>query len=160
VPPHTCQTSGRDEKKRNQIIDLKTKRPIGVTIAVVLLLLLNGLGALYGGWNLMMYPDGSSLDMGLHWLSGTPFKDYLIPGIILCIVNGVCSICVLAYYLLNVSYTPLLIMIQGVLLTGWIVVQMILIQTINNLHLIFGSIGLTLFFLGWILKERPAVKHF
>lgn len=139
---------------------MKTKGPILITIVVVVLLLLNGLGALYGGWNLMMYPDGSSLNMGLHWLSGTPFIDYLIPGLILFVVNGLFSLFTVLVYIFRMPYATRLVMIQGVLLIGWIVVQMMLLQTVNTLHIVFGSIGLALFFLGWITKERPEVKHF
>lgn len=32
-------------------------------ILVYILLLFNGIGALYGGWNLMMHPDGSSIEL-------------------------------------------------------------------------------------------------
>jgi hypothetical protein len=40
----------------------------------------------------MLHPDGSSIEMSLDWLQHTPFQDYLIPGIILFIANGLFSI--------------------------------------------------------------------
>jgi amino acid permease len=64
-------------------------------ILTVLLLLFNGIGAIYGGGNLILHPDGSSIELSPDWLKHTPFRDYLIPGIILFIANGLLSVFVL-----------------------------------------------------------------
>jgi ABC-type proline/glycine betaine transport system permease subunit len=66
-----------------------------LTITAALLLLFNAIGALFGGWNLITHPDGSSLQMSLDFLKKTPFHTYLIPGIILFVANGLFSIFVL-----------------------------------------------------------------
>jgi hypothetical protein len=97
-------------------------------ILSIALLLINGLGALYGGGNLMIYPDGSGFGMPLSLLAHTPFHNFLIPGIILFIANGLSSILVCAALLLNVRYAWLLVLAQGSVLVGWIVIQIILIQ--------------------------------
>ena len=70
-------------------------------ILAAFLLLFNGVGALYGGWNLIAHPDGSSIDLSMSWLKHTPFQNYRIPGIILFIANGLCSIFVLTTLLLK-----------------------------------------------------------
>jgi hypothetical protein len=62
----------------------------------IFLLLLNGIGAIYGGLNLIIYPDGSSFHMPLYILEDSPFHSFLIPGVILFVANGLSSIFVLS----------------------------------------------------------------
>lgn len=45
-------------------------------------------GALPAGWALAADPSGDVLRLPLEWLAGTPFRDYLIPGLVLLLVNG------------------------------------------------------------------------
>mgnify|MGYP003418227730 CR=1 FL=1 len=125
-----------------------------------LLLFFNGAGALFGGWNLMIHPDGSSLQLSMDWLKHTPFPDYLIPGIILFITNGLFSVFVFIAILLKLRNYYWLVMVQGAILAGWILIQMALIRTIDFLHVLFGSIGIALFIVGWILlqHDRPSAK--
>ena len=125
-----------------------------------LLLFFNGAGALFGGWNLMIHPDGSSLQLSMDWLKHTPFPDYLIPGIMLFIANGLFSVFVFIAILLKLRNYYWLVMVQGAILAGWIVIQMALIRTIDFLHVLFGSIGIALFIVGWILLQhnRPSAN--
>lgn len=120
-------------------------------VLAYVLLFFNGVGALFGGWNLMIHPDGSSLQLSMDWLQHTPFPDYLIPGMILFIVNGLFSIFVFIAILLKLRNYYRLIMVQGAILVGWIVIQVALIRTIDFLHILFGSIGIVLFIAGWML---------
>lgn len=133
-----------------------------LNIVAAALLLFNGIGALYGGWSLMAYPDGSNLQMPMEWLEHTPFSNYLIPGIILFVANGLCSIFVFAALLFKHKKAPLLVMAQGVILMGWIVVQILLVQKYHPLQLILGTVGVALFMTGWLmertLKARIGLK--
>lgn len=115
------------------------------------LLLFNGIGALYGGGNLILHPDGSSIQLTMDWLEHTPFKDYLIPGIVLFIANGVFSFIALAAMLLKVNNYAWLVMAEGAILTGWIVIQMLMIQTVYFLHYVMGSVGSALILVGYLL---------
>lgn len=119
-------------------------------ILVVTLLLLNGTGALYGGWNLIIYPDGSSLGLPVAYLENSPFDSYLIPGLILISVNGLFSFLTLGFLAFNHAKTLWFIFAQGILLLGWILVQVIIIQVFHPFQLIFGLIGIILTVLGWI----------
>lgn len=101
----------------------------------------------------MILPDGSSIQLSLRWLEHTPFQDYLIPGIILFIMNGLLSILILGVLLLRVKNYEWLVVIQGVILISWISTQIILIQTINFLHLILGLTGVSMIISGLLLKE-------
>ena len=53
------------------------------------LLVLQGLGGIGGGALLTLKPDGGLLKMPLSYLEGSPFSDYLVPGVILLCVLGI-----------------------------------------------------------------------
>lgn len=122
-------------------------------IAAGLLLLFNGIGAIYGGLNLIIHPDGSSIQLSPDWIEGTVFKNYFIPGIVLFAANGLFSIFTLLVMAFNRRNYFWFIILQGMILTGWILIQILLIQTIYFLHIILGGVGIILFVLGFALKN-------
>lgn len=113
-----------------------------------LLLLFNGIGAIYGGWNLMLHPDGSSLGITTEWLQHSPFDNFLIPGIVLFVVNGLLSLFVLMAVILNYRFSANLILAQGILLSGWILIQIMMLRIVNFLHVTLGSVGILLIIIG------------
>lgn len=123
------------------------------------LLLYNGTGALYGGYNLMAFPDGSSLSMSADYLKNSPFETYLIPGIILFLFNGLLSIFTFITVLAKWKYSALMLMVQGVILSGWIFIQVIMIQQLIGLHYLMGGIGLSLIILGWIMYRIDSQQN-
>ena len=123
-------------------------------ILACLLLLFNGTGALFGGWSFIQDPTGSDLQIPTTYLEHSPFKDFLIPGIVLFTVNGVLSLVTLVWTLMQWKQYGWLIMIQGAMLVGWIIIQMIMLREINLYHFIFGSIGIILLWIGWTLKVK------
>ena len=130
-------------------------------ILAVFLLLINGIGAIYGGANLVAFPDGSSIGLSLSWLEHSPFENYFVPGIVLLLANGLLSMIAVAAILIGALISALLVVLQGILLTGWILVQMLLIQTVYFLHVVMGTIGVLLMVIGWLrlsLERRQALK--
>jgi hypothetical protein len=124
-------------------------------IIAMLLLLFNGTGAIFGGWSLMTDPSGSDLQIPVNYLEHSPFKDFLIPGVILFTVNGIFSIIVLLWTFFQWRHYYWLLMAQGALSLGWIIIQMILLRQIYYLQFIFGGIGLVFLVIGYILKRQP-----
>ena len=61
--------------------------PLPITIAIVLLFLLAA-GAIAGGDCILRDPRGTFLKMSPRDLEGSPFSDFLIPGLFLVIVLG------------------------------------------------------------------------
>jgi len=116
-----------------------------VKVICFVLLLVNGLGALYGGFLLMLDPSGTRMQMPLSYLEHSPFSNYLIPGIILFIVNGLFSFVTIMTILCKNVHFYWFVIIQGLLLSGWILVQIILLQIFYApLHATFLIIGLCL----------------
>jgi hypothetical protein len=128
-----------------------------VHILVVLVLIFNGIAACFGGWMLITSPDGSSLGMTTGLLEYSPFTDFLIPGIVLFTVIGLFSL-VSAYLVVRqVTRYSFLVILMGLILIGWIVVQAITIQTVNYLHVIFVSAGLLLVASGLLLRKQNII---
>jgi len=87
------------------------------------------LTALVSGLVLISKPDGSILYLQLNVLTGTPFSNFLIPGIILASVVGGTN---LTAVFLNMQSHPgryTWAMAGGLMTCGWIVVQILLINT-------------------------------
>jgi len=123
-------------------------------ILACLLLLFNGTGAIFGGWSFIQDPTGAGLKIPTTYLEHSPFQDFLIPGIVLFTVNGVLSMVTLVWTLMQWKHYGWLIMLQGAMLAGWIIIQMIMLREINLYHFIFGSIGIILLWIGWTLKVK------
>ena len=124
-----------------------------LNILATLILLFNGIGAIYGGWLLIINPDGSSLQLPLDLLKHSPFNDYLIPGIILFTANGLFSFFVLLGLIFKFRSYAYLLIAQGIILLGWITIQVLLVRTFYYLQLIFFIIGIVLIGIGWFNKK-------
>src|SRR5689334_5397187 len=97
-------------------------------ICSIACLLFNASGAIYGGLNLMAHPDGSSIVLSSEYLHGTLFKNYFIPGLILFVANGLFDLAVFVAILAKYKHYPVLILTAGVILAGWLVIQIAMIQ--------------------------------
>jgi hypothetical protein len=104
-----------------------------------------GPAALAGGWLLASSPDGSAMQMPLHWLEHTPFPDYLIPGLILLGVFGIGSYIVVVAGLLRLEATPYLAFALGAGQLIWIGVQLAMIRTWHPvMHPLLIAVGAAL----------------
>lgn len=126
---------------------------IAVKITSILLLIFNGVGAFYGGGSLMLHPDGSGLQMPLDILKATPFSDFLIPGIVLFVVNGLGSFFALLTILLKWHQQHWFVIGEGIILCGWILIQIIMIQQLLMLHYVMFTTGVLLILAGLLLKK-------
>lgn len=126
----------------------------------IFLAILNGTGALIGGWSLMSDPTGSDLGLPASWIDRLPFADYFIPGFLLFVLNGLLSIFCAASAIIKIAGYEKLVMAQGALLTGWILIQVLMLQTVETLHISMLGIGLTLIGLGMILSLNEAHNGF
>jgi len=122
------------------------KRSLNIIIGT--LLLFNGIAATYGGLNFILHPDGSSLHISTKWLETTPFHNYFIPGIILFIANGICSFLVFITLIMKNPNFAGFAMLQGVILTGWILIQIVMLQFVEPLHLWMVGVGVALIITG------------
>mgnify|MGYP006327747869 CR=1 FL=1 len=119
------------------------------------LLLLNTLGAFFGSSLLITDPTGTRIQLPPHLIHQSPFSYYLIPGIILFLVNGVLGVLTIYFLWRRKNSAPDWVILQGVLLGGWIMVEMYLINHFDPfLHVTFLGVALVLFFGGYWLKDK------
>lgn len=129
-----------------------------VRILAIILLLFNGVGAVYGGLCFIIQPDGSKLGMSITHLTYSPFSNYTIPGIILLVVNGILSLTIAVLTLARVQYYSLGIIAQGILLIGWLTVQIMMLRFIFILHVVMAVVGVLLIATGFYLRKISLIK--
>jgi len=112
-----------------------------VCIAFLVLL---GLGALAGGIALVAEPDGSVMHFEVALLAGSPFSDYVIPGLILGGLFGVGSFVVAGLGLAHNRIAPFLAFAIGCGQMVWIVVELAVIKELSVLHPLFFGVGLVI----------------
>lgn len=108
------------------------------------LLVLLGLGAIGGAAFLVADPDGSSMQWDLSMLAGSPFVDFLVPGLILGGLFGVGSFIVAGLGIARLRIAPFLAFAIGCAQMIWIVVELALIGEFSFLHPTCFAIGLAI----------------
>jgi hypothetical protein len=99
------------------------------------------IGALAGGASLVAAPDGSVMQFDPAILAGSPFTDFLIPGLILGGLFGVGSLVVAVMGLRHHPLAPFLAFGIGCAQMIWIVVQLAIIGTVSFLHPLMFATG-------------------
>jgi len=116
-----------------------------------------GVTAMISGILMISNPDGSILNLSPALLEGTPFTNYLLPGILLATLVG--GVNLLAVYF-NLERHPSRYnwaMAGGFMICGWIVVQVLLINTIHWLHFLYFITGVVIILAAYQLKGKWAV---
>ena len=111
--------------------------------AVAFLILL-GVGAVAGGIALVSRPDGSAMQFDPSILDGSPFADFLIPGLILGGLFGVGSFVVAAMGLRHSRLAPFLAFAIGCAQMIWIVIELAIIAELSFLHPTMFGVGLVI----------------
>ena len=121
--------------------------------AIVLLAFL-ALTALAGSIPMILHPHGNSTTLPLSTLENSPFRTYLIPGILLFAVNGVFAIAVFWLVLRRSSRYAMLTAFQGSVLLVWLIAECWLLRVIVWLHYFYGGIAVALIICGLILHRE------
>jgi hypothetical protein len=100
--------------------------------------------------------DGGAIPLQKEMLANTPFKNFLIPGIILMVLVGGVNMIALALNIKRHSGRYNWAMAGGVMLTGWIVVQMILLNAFSWLQFVYLGTGLLIALTAYQLKGKWA----
>jgi hypothetical protein len=115
------------------------------------------LTAFFSGLLMISNPDGSILNLPLSLLKGTPFKDFKIPGILLTVVVGGTNLLAVFYNMQRHPNRYNWAMAGGIMICGWIIVQMILIHAVNWLQIIYLAAGIFILLLSLQLKRKIIV---
>ena len=146
-----------------------SKRPLALWL-LMFLLLIQGISATPTGFMLARDPSGGLMQMPLTWLDGTPFPNYLIPGLILCIVLGLGAFFVMACLFFRPNWvwaqrinpfkgqywTWTASCAFGLALMIWITVQVLMIALGTWLQLVYFGVGLAIL----LLTLSPVVRAY
>ncbi|MEK5380527.1 hypothetical protein [Niallia sp. FSL W8-0635] len=142
------------------------------SIACYLLIFLHaflGIGALFGGGLLIIYPDGSLLSMSTDILQTSPFDDFLIPGLILFVALGILPI-ITAIFLISEKSLKIAEKLSlykethwswnsslyiGFVLIIWITVEVYMIQGVALIHVFYIFLGIAIQYITLL----PSVKE-
>ena len=134
---------------------MKKKKSVAYYVLLTLHLL-QGLGGLAGGIVLMISPNGSLIHMPLSMIKGSPFHDFLIPGIILFLILGVLPIFTFAVLIAQSDWSFLnrlniykdrnpawmLSLFTGLGLIIWIDVEVAITGYGSILQAVYAAVGL------------------
>jgi len=128
------------------------KNVVFITQGVIQILV--GLGAAVSGAILMVAPSGTLLQMPLDMLKGTPFDDFLVPGIILFLVNGIGQIVAGVLTLRRHRFAGYLGAVLGFGLMIWIFVQVNMIGGRHILQYSYFMIGVIETALSFLIQDH------
>jgi len=129
---------------------VKRKR---LAIWLGILQLFIGIGAIPAGLAMIIDPSGSSLTMPLEMLANSPFSDFLIPGILLLLVNGIGSLVGGIASFLRYRFASEIAIGLGIFLIGWILAQ-IWWMGVHWAHILYIILGIAELTLGLVLRKK------
>jgi hypothetical protein len=118
-----------------------------------MLLLIHGLVAGFCGYTMMKDPTGKAMGLDMSLLTYSPFGNYFIPGIILFSVLGIGCLFTGIVAIIEVKYYPKLIILSGLSIIIWIIVQIALLQILFFMQYIILSVGLIVFICGAVINR-------
>jgi hypothetical protein len=113
--------------------------------------------SLLSGILMISNPDGSILNLSPGLLNGSPFKDFTIPGILLTIIVGGVNLLAVFFNLKRQTNRYNWALAGGLVISGWIIIQMILIGAFHWLHILYLVIGILIILISYQLKGKWAV---
>lgn len=99
-------------------------------------------------------PSGSALGTPLSLLEGSPFTDFLIPGIFLLVVNGIGSMFGAGLSFTKKRYAQEIAIVLGTILVAWIVIQVVIIRSFSWLHIFYFFLGVVELVIGLYIMRR------
>lgn len=129
---------------------MQYRKSFTIYVLIILVVIL-GIGGIYGGASLVNDPTGKDLVLPLRWLQASPFKNYLIPGIILLTVLGIFPIAAAAALIMRSRGALTSARIVGYALIIWMAVELYIVgyQPQSPLQLIFGLLGVLILLLAY-----------
>lgn len=139
---------------------------------LVFLLGFLSIGAIYGGLALIIRPNGSFFEIPVDILHNSPFKNFLIPGIILLVSFGIIPIYILyaifkrpdnkflqkLNLLYDYHFSWTFSVYIGFALIIWINVQTLFFNAVDIIHTIYSSLGILIVCIALLPKSRQSFK--
>jgi len=125
-------------------------------ILAVAILVFLGFGGVFGAWMLITDPSGAKFEWSLDLLNGTPFRSFLIPGIVLMLANGLLPLFIAVLTILKKGLAVPFIIVQGIVVLVWLTAQLIFNPDffVAEMHYPTYLLGLVLIIIGLVLRKQ------
>jgi hypothetical protein len=130
---------------------MKTGR-IEIILGIVMVLV--AVGAIPAGLAMILKPDGSILHLPIDVIQGSPFKDFMIPGIFLFGFNGLAGLAGAVICFVHSRFSAISGMALGIGLVVWIIVQLLTTGLISWMQPAYFAIGLVEIALGLLIMKQ------
>ena len=124
----------------------------GAEKTALFLLAFMALNALPAGILLVLRPDGSWIGLQPSLLAGTPFPDFLVPGLALAFAVGGTSLLAFLLVLFRHPYASRSVLLAGLIQIGWIACQVAFIGYQGFLQPLILCLGLATLLAGFAGK--------
>ena len=103
--------------------------------------------------SILLMSGAEDTNLSFTLLEGTPFTDFFIPGLLLLLIVGSSSSVSSYTYIRNINNKEYVSLLAGAVLTGWITVEILLLNQPNPtiIEYVYLFLGLVLFFLSLFL---------
>jgi hypothetical protein len=137
----------------------------GIRIALAVIETVVGLGAIGGG--IAILTGAFNQWFSVAWLTGTPFSDYTIPGLVLLLIVGGGMVLGVVTQFIQREWATLLSAALGLILLGWEVVEVAIIDRYPQAvspstvvqQVLIMALGLVIFALAAFLWMREYRSH-
>jgi uncharacterized membrane protein len=139
-----------------------------LAVVAISLEILLAIGAIGGGIALMAGPDGEVLPLPISVLKGSPFRNYLAPGVILFTILGLGPLGAAILAWRRHPLAPFLAVAVGGALLVWIAVEIAIVGYSNQpaLQAFYLALGIVIMLVGiaWLLRtgipylRRPSAR--
>ncbi|WP_336518419.1 hypothetical protein [Pollutibacter soli] len=114
-------------------------------------------GAFYGSIPLLKDPSGQSIHFEPGWLNRKIFPDYTFPALVLFVLFGLRGLYIATSGILKSRHYPRMVVVQGVLLVMWILIQILTFKIFSVLQILVSLMAIVLIICGRILLHKQAV---
>jgi hypothetical protein len=123
----------------------------------ILLILLVGViavAAIASGISMINSPDGVTINLQTYLLDNTPFKNFLIPGILLTFFVGGVNLVAFFINIFKKQNRFSWAIAGGIVITGWVITEMVLTGFVHGLHFIYLAMGVVVILISYQLKGK------
>ena len=89
-------------------------------------------------------------------LAHSPFHSYLVPGFVLLVCNGLVSFFIFIAVIRRQKFYGRWIFVQGLVLTGWLLVEVAVLRFVVWPHWFYGGVACLLLICGWWLRNESS----